>query len=217
MEIIATIDQLSTHLNKLMHYDNDINSVKSYGHVNETNMVYVYCGIYNEYNVTQHGSIFTFEYVCGDRLLGNKILNRLKYMVENDGHLPVERMYATEINCEMEENFLKYLMDLDNHIFKPNGIEYITQLSTKLNDYLFHEYFRNTYVSKYEYIIYEKIEQFLRFNADNQYKIISLFHLINIIYFHCPLPEYKNLLSLYIQSSYPYVQKISNDMVLSME
>lgn len=215
MEIVANnIEQLSTLLNKLMEYDQKLDDIKSYGHVNETSMVYVYHGIYNEYNVVQNGTTFTFEYVCGDRILGHKILNKIKYMVHNHGHLPLERYNATELNYEMEEYFLKYLMDLDDHVFKANAIEYITQLSTKLNDYLFDEHFRELYLNKYEYIMFEKIEQYLRFNSENARKIISLFHLINVIYFHCPLPEYKDLLKKYTESSHPYVKKIASDMVM---
>ncbi len=215
MEIVANnIEELSTLLNKLIDYDEKIDDVKSYGHVNQTNMVYVYHGIYNEYKVVQNGTTFTFEYVCGDRILGHKILNKLKFMIENNGHLPLERHNAMENHNYIEECFLKYLMDLDEHIFKGNAIEYITQLSTKLNEYLFQDYFRKLYLDKYEFIMYEKIEQYLRFNSENNSKIISLFHLINVIYFHCPLSEYKELLLKYTQSTHPYVQKIAIDMLM---
>ncbi len=137
MEIVANnIEELSTLLNKLIEYDEKFDDIKSYGHVNQTNMVYVYHGIYNEYKVVQNGTTFTFEYVCGDRILGHKILNKLKFMIENNGHLPLERHNAMENHNYIEECFLKYLMDSDEHIFKGNAIEYITQLSTKLNEYL---------------------------------------------------------------------------------
>lgn len=215
MEIIANnIEQLSTLLNKLIIYDQNIDNIKSYGHINETSMVYVYHGIYNEYTVTQNGTTFIFKYVSGDRILGHKTLNKLKFMVENNGHLPLERYNAMENHNQMEECFLKYLMDLDEHVFKANAIEYITQLSTKLNDYLFHEHFRELYLNKYEFIMYEKIEQYLRFNSENHGKIISLFHLIDVIYFHCPLSEYKELLIKYTESKHPYVQKIAIDMLV---
>lgn len=215
MEIVANnIEELSTLLNKLIEYDEKFDDIKSYGHVNQTNMVYVYHGIYNEYKVVQNGTTFTFEYVCGDRILGHKILNKLKFMIENNGHLPLERHNAMENHNYIEECFLKYLMDLDEHIFKGNAIEYITQLSTKLNEYLFQDYFRKLYLDKYEFIMYEKIEQYLRFNSENNSKIISLFHLINVIYFHCPLSEYKELLLKYTQSTHPYVQKIAIDMLM---
>ena len=214
MQIIANnIEQLSTLINSLIKFDKH-SDYKSYGHINETNMVYVYRGVYNEYKVTQNENTFTFEYVCGDRILGHKILTKLKYMVENNGQLPLERQNATEQYTNIEEYFLKYLMDLDDYIFKANAIEYITQLSTKLNDYLFLDDFRELYLDKYEYIMYEKIEQYLRFNSENELKIISLFHLIDVIYFHCPLSEYKELLLKYTQSTHPYVQKIAIEMLM---
>jgi len=215
MQIVETnLECLSQTLDQMIQEDHILHI--AYGHINEKNMVYVKYGIYNEYKVIQEGTTFTFEYVCGDRLFGYKILNQLKHRVEQNEKIPSENHHVKEQPCNKEEYFLQHLITVDDSIFKSNSIEYITQLSIQLSKYLMDVEFRELYVEKYEYIMYEKMEQYLRFNSENATKIISLFHLINIIYFYCPLEEYKHLVSKYVQSTHPYVQKIGNDMLTHM-
>jgi hypothetical protein len=214
MQITASnINCLITAFDKLIQLDN--NPFKSYGHIDESTLVYIQHGIYNEYKVVQDKNIFVFEYVCGDILFGYKILNNLKHIINND-LIPLERNQEVDYPSNMEELFLKYLFLLDDYIFKKNAIEYITQLSIKLFTYLLDDKFRELYIYEYEYIMYEKIEQYLRFNIDNDNKIISLFHLINVIFHYCPMPEYKDLISKYVDSEHKYIKLIAIDMLNQM-
>lgn len=214
MQIIANnIQSLSTVFdNIILLYNNP--PFKSYGHVDETSLIYIQYGIYNKYNIIQDKNIYTFEYVCGDRLFGYKILNIMKFMIVSNEMIPLEKSIIVEHKSNIEELFLNNLTLLDNYIFKSNTIEYITQLSMKLFNYLSDEKFCELYKYKYEYIMYEKIEQYLRYNSDNNIKIISLFNLINVICYYCPLKEYKDLLSKYVNSDHKYVQHIANDMLM---
>lgn len=215
MQIISpNIKCLTTTFDKMIQLNNK--PFKSYGHLDENTLVYIQHGIYNEYKVVQDNNIFVFEYVCGDRLFGYKILNNLKHMINNVDSVPSERHQEVDYPSNMEELFLKYLFLLDDYIFNTNAIEYITQLSIKLFNYLLDVKFRELYVYEYEYIMYEKIEQYLRFNSENDNKIISLFHLISVIYYYCPIKEYKDLLSKYVNSKHKYIKIIANDMLSQM-
>jgi hypothetical protein len=190
-----------------------------YGHINDTSMVYVDHGIYNEYKIVCNDNVYTFEYVCGDRILGHQFLKELKCEVENIDYTKTRYNPITINECK-EENFLEAIRLLDNNIFRSNGSEYITNLSNKMSHCLGVGKFSKTYEDNYSYIMYEKIEQYLRFN-DHYSKIISLLYLISIITYFDELDEYKHLLKKYTtytsdkctRYSNEYIQKISLDIL----
>lgn len=207
-------------MNKFEELTSKFNSIikNKYGHLNETSMVYIENGVYIEYKINQDGNIYSFEYVTGDKIVGYNILY---YLVNN---VEISKSSTKEKPYNMEETLIYTINLLDNHIFNKNTTEYITLLSNLLNEYLLDQEFLKIYDYKYSYIMYEKIEQYLRFINDHYGKIISLLNLISIIYSYHPLEEYKNLVSKYIKFygknstdySNEYIQKISLDMLANM-
>lgn len=210
-------------LDKFISKFNELLIDDTYGHINEISMVYVKHGIYNEYKIIQDQDVCTFQYVCGDRMFSYTMLNELKLSVENTLYEPSSQ-YKSVNDDKMEEYFLDALSLLDDHIFKYNAVEYITSLSIKLLSYGLNPSFIEIYKNKYSYIMYEKMEQYLRFIGEQYSKIISLLYLISILYSFDPMDEYKTLVAKYTsyvskhctEYSNEYIQKISLNILERM-